>query len=75
MSLNPLCQKIENGVQCNAPGTVLHHLVEPQCNAEFFDPKNVVMLCPGHHPGGAKGTPSWRVGVDYVATRWETPCF
>jgi len=75
MTLNPICQKLDDGAQCHAAGTVLHHLKEPRCNAEFFDPKNVVMLCPNHHPGGRAGTPDWRVGIDYVETRWEAPCF
>jgi len=75
MSLNPICQRLVDGAQCTQPGTELHHLKEPHCNAEFFDPKNVVMLCAPHHPGGRRGTPEWREGIDYVATRWETPCF
>jgi 5-methylcytosine-specific restriction enzyme A len=68
---NPICQKINNGVRCNRPSSVLHHLVDPDAPgglALFLTASNAVMLCPSCHPGGEAGTPNWKVNVDYVPT-------
>ena len=70
-SLNPICQRLEDGEQCHKPGSELHHLKEPTTPAEFFDPKNCISLCPHHHPGGRAGTPEWTEGKDYVPTVWH----
>jgi len=73
-SCNPICQRIINGERCTRPSTVLHHLNEPRTNEGFHDPKNIVMLCACHHPGGKPGTPEWREGVDYAPTNWPALC-
>lgn len=68
---NPVCQRLVDGAQCHNPSTILHHLNEPNTTTEFYDAKNVVMLCTVHHPGGRAGTPEWQEGRDYVKTEWK----
>jgi hypothetical protein len=69
---NPVCQRLHNGVQCPNPSVIGHHLISPRISPDpwhtLLDPKNVVMLCAGCHPGGEAGTPHWREGIDFVPT-------
>jgi hypothetical protein len=75
MSMNPICQRLTFGRQCNKPGKQLHHLADPHAVQAFYDARNCVMLCNEHHPGGKAGTPSWVEGRDYAATEWREPSF
>jgi hypothetical protein len=54
---NPICQVIEAGVQCTAPATVCHHLIDPKLGGEakLWDWTNIVCVCSHHHPGGSEG--------------------
>lgn len=72
---NYICQRIIGGARCDRPSQVLHHLRDPQTARELYDPRNGVMLCREHHPGGRAGTPEWREGVDYAPTVWAEPSF
>lgn len=74
IQLNPVCQRIENGVRCTAMTNQLHHLVEPRTTEQFFNPKNVVGLCREHHAPWP-GTPYWVEGKDYAPTVWNLPSF
>ena len=70
------CQRIVGIAQCCAAANIVHHLRSPRDYPQgMFDPKNVAALCAGCHPGGVAGTPTWRVGRDYVATIFEMPTF
>jgi len=66
---NPLCQKIlPSGLRCTHKSEILHHLVSPLDDAsKQFRADNCVFLCRSHHPN-TRGTPWWRVGIDYVRT-------
>jgi hypothetical protein len=67
---NPICQRIENGIRCHRPSSVLHHLIDPDTPGgldKFLLAENCCMVCPGHHPGGQPGT-NWLVNIDYVPT-------
>ncbi len=47
---NPICQLIENGVQCTAPAYHGHHIISPGTNFSlFYVWSNIVMLCRHHH--------------------------
>jgi hypothetical protein len=48
---NVLCQRLVNGVQCNRPVQILHHLISPRQKPNlFFTFSNVVGVCRQHHP-------------------------
>lgn len=70
---NPICQRIGDRGQCHNPATLVHHLQSPRDRPDLFVvPANCVALCAHCHPT-SEGTPHWRVGVDYVPTRFEMP--
>jgi 5-methylcytosine-specific restriction endonuclease McrA len=73
---NPICQRLQrDGQQCHNPAVLVHHLVSPRVDvSKFLDTTNVVCLCEHCHPTG-EGTPTWRVGIDYVLTRFKLPSF
>jgi hypothetical protein len=56
-SKNPICQYLsDDGEQCTHASAIVHHLVDPKDNAAlFFDWKNLVAVCVGHHQGGQRG--------------------
>jgi len=69
---NAQCQRLRAGVQCWHPSTLVHHLISPYDRLDlFFTPGNLVCLCADCHPGGTAGTPSWKEGVDFVATKHD----
>jgi hypothetical protein len=63
---NPICQRLEDGVQCNRKSEVVHHLQSPDKNpsAALAWP-NLVAVCTAHHPAGRPGA---SVVEEYVAT-------
>jgi len=65
---NVICQRLINGEQCHNFSVIMHHLVSP-VDAPHLQlvTSNVVMLCRRCHPNES-GTPSWRVGIDFVKT-------
>jgi hypothetical protein len=72
---NIVCQRLYDGVQCRNRSKLVHHLVSPRVlPALFVDPTNVVALCENCHPT-SEGTPLWRVGIDYVATKFRIMSF
>jgi hypothetical protein len=72
---NPLCQRINRGVQCTEPATLVHHLVSPRVRPDLFVVvSNVVALCAACHPT-SEGTTWWREGVEFVRTEWKLPSF
>ncbi len=72
---NVICQLLRGGVQCTNVSKIAHHLVSPRQRPELFvEASNVVMLCPHCHPD-SDGTPHWREGVDFVATKFSAPTF
>jgi hypothetical protein len=53
---NPICQRIEYGVQCNRKSEVVHHLEDPTKNpSAALAWQNLVAVCTAHHPGGRPG--------------------
>jgi hypothetical protein len=69
LTRNPMCQRLERGEACRSAATVIHHLTSPESKpALFLVPSNVVCVCALHHPAGVKGTPEWKVGIDFSAT-------
>lgn len=66
---NPICQRVINGDRCHEPAHQLHHLIEPRTVEQFYDWRNIIGLCPGHHAPW-KGTPDWKINVDYAPTNW-----
>jgi len=56
-SCNPICQRIlHTGNQCEKPSTIGHHLVDPRDAPKLrLAFSNLVAVCAGCHPGGAKG--------------------
>ncbi len=50
LRLNPICQRIVDGVQCHTIANLVHHRVSPRDDeALFFDAANCAALCPAHH--------------------------
>lgn len=65
-ALNPICQRIIDGVRCTNPSKEVHHL---SANLKrFFDPSNLVALCPGCHIK-TKGDPV-DAPREYADTKW-----
>ena len=53
---NPVCQRLENGIQCTRPSKVVHHLQDPSNAPDLsMDWSNLVSVCAEHHAGGAPG--------------------
>jgi hypothetical protein len=72
---NVMCQRLEDGEQCNRFKDLYHHLISPRTRPDLMlDPKNVIGLCRQHHPD-TDGTPEWREGVDYIPTVCRLPSF
>jgi hypothetical protein len=70
--LNPLCQRLTNGVRCMSRSELVHHLISPRQRIDLLlDPDNCVCLCRAHHPV-TEGSPEWRSGVDFVPTDSST---
>jgi 5-methylcytosine-specific restriction enzyme A len=75
LAQNPICQKLINGLQCDRPATLVHHLRSPRNFPDgFVDPENVAALCVACHPP-SEGTETWRAGVDFVKTVFKLPNF
>jgi hypothetical protein len=67
---NPVCQKINNGVQCMRLSTLTHHLISPRVAPDrLLDPTNLVALCARCHP--REDTPNWKPGIDFVPTEFS----
>jgi hypothetical protein len=77
---NPVCQRLERGVQCDKPSEITHHRHSPNSRPDLllsvYDEQgvsNLLALCRDHHPP-SDGTPSWREGLpgdknaDFVRT-------
>lgn len=75
---NPICQKINGGVRCTRPSTVVHHKIGPDQAPELrLDPRNLVALCSAcHNPtvagdaGGERYAPTV-VNVCGVRTEYQ----
>jgi hypothetical protein len=53
---NPICQRIEHGVQCNRKSEVVHHLQDPEkAPALALAWSNLVAVCAACHPAGRPG--------------------
>jgi len=71
LSQNWRCQRLHDGEQCENASTLVHHLQSPRGYPQgFLDPHNVVGLCAACHPPD-EGTPTWTVGIDFVASVYE----
>jgi hypothetical protein len=47
---NPICQAIENNVQCQHRSELVHHLISPNVNFELRNKEeNLVAICNQHH--------------------------
>ena len=70
---NPMCCKIQpDGSACRFPSVLVHHLISPDVRPDLFlAVTNLVCLCMSCHPN-VPGTPDWKVGVDYSATKVPT---
>jgi hypothetical protein len=55
-SYNMICMRIIDGVQCTRPSKVVHHLIAPdKAPALAMDWRNLVAVCPEHHPASRPG--------------------
>lgn len=70
---NVICQRLHNGVRCNRPVEILHHIISPRKRPDlFFTPSNVVGVCRQDHPI-TEGEPEEnrsRLSEIYVPTVW-----
>ena len=67
---NIFCQRIEDGIRCERPATVGHHLVSPRDDRSLvYNHNNVVMVCAHHHPREAGDSPD----NEYVPTLMTPP--
>jgi hypothetical protein len=72
---NVICAKLTDGQQCTSPVEIFHHLQSAQKRPDLmYTPSNVIPLCRSHHPKD-DGTPHWKEGIDFVATKYKLPTF
>jgi hypothetical protein len=69
------CQRLWDGVRCQNKPTLVHHLRSPKERPDLFIvPSNCIALCAHCHPPD-QGTPTWREGIEYVATVFRLMIF
>jgi 5-methylcytosine-specific restriction protein A len=73
LSVNPICQRIVDGVQCREAATLVHHLISPRVRNDFmYSFNNLKALCENHH-SGEEGSPAEELAnLDqfYTATKF-----
>lgn len=66
---NVVCQRVNNGVRCNRPMAMFHHILEAQQFPQFaYDWRNVVATCKPCHPH-----PENQDQGIWVPTLWRPP--
>jgi 5-methylcytosine-specific restriction endonuclease McrA len=65
---NPICQLIDDGVQCTSPSEEVHHLISPRVDqSKRTDPANLVAVCHAcHHKGEGENPNDFR---EYAPTK------
>jgi len=58
LRLNPVCQRVIDGVRCERIADTVHHLLSPRQRPDLFiDATNVKAVCRAHHHHGEGAQP------------------
>jgi hypothetical protein len=74
LSVNPICMRIVDGVQCREAAVICHHLISPRVRQDLmYSFSNLKAVCEAHHPN-TEGHPAEELDkLDQVFVPTQVP--